>query len=72
MPTGGTARFASPLSVDDFVKIISVVGLSAQRLGQIGATAARLARAEGFEAHARAVEARAPTPAAEGAGLADS
>ena len=29
MPTGGTARFASPLSVDDFVKIVSVVGLSA-------------------------------------------
>jgi histidinol dehydrogenase len=72
MPTGGTARFASPLSVDDFVKIVSVVGLSAGRLAQIGPTAARLARAEGFEAHARAVEARATTPAAESPRSADS
>ena len=72
MPTGGTARFASPLSVDDFVKIISVVGLSAARLAQIGPTAARLARAEGFEAHARAVEARRLRfPRAAGAGRAD-
>ena len=72
MPTGGTARFASPLSVDDFVKIISVVGLPAERLAQIGPTAARLARAEGFEAHARAVEARPSLPGAAGAGRADS
>jgi histidinol dehydrogenase len=58
MPTGQTARFSSPLSVDDFVKIVSVVGLSRDRLQQIGPVAARLARAEGFEAHARAVEMR--------------
>jgi histidinol dehydrogenase len=58
MPTGGTARFASPLSVDDFVKIVSVVGLSPARLAGIGPASARLARAEGFEAHARAVEVR--------------
>ncbi|HEX2037311.1 MAG TPA: histidinol dehydrogenase [Chloroflexota bacterium] len=64
MPTGGTARFASPLSVDDFVKIISVFGLSQRRLEALGPTAARLARAEGFEAHARAIEQRlSPTPA---------
>lgn len=58
MPTGQTARFASPLSVADFIKIISVIGLSAQRLREIGPVAARLARVEGFEAHARAVEVR--------------
>lgn len=58
MPTAGTARFASPLSVDDFVKIVSVVGLTPARLAEIGPVAARLARVEGFEAHARAVEAR--------------
>jgi histidinol dehydrogenase len=58
MPTGGTARFASPLSVDDFVKITSVVGLPPARLAEVGPVAARLARAEGLEAHARAVEAR--------------
>jgi histidinol dehydrogenase len=58
MPTARTARFSSPLSVDDFMKIISVVGLSRDRLREIGPIAARLARAEGFEAHARAVEFR--------------
>jgi histidinol dehydrogenase len=68
MPTGGTARFASPLSVDDFVKVVSVVGLSPARLAEIGPAAARLARAEGFEAHARAVEVRLPHRGASGAG----
>ena len=58
MPTGRTARFASPLSVADFIKIVSVIGLSSRRLAEIGPIAARLARAEGFEAHARAVEVR--------------
>ena len=58
MPTGRTARFASPLSVADFIKIVSVIGLSSRRLAEIGPIAARLARAEGFEAHARAVEIR--------------
>jgi histidinol dehydrogenase len=58
MPTGRTARFASSLSVADFIKIVSVIGLSARRLAQIGPVAARLARSEGFEAHARAVEIR--------------
>jgi histidinol dehydrogenase len=58
MPTAQTARFSSPLSVADFVKRISVVGLNRSRLEEIGPAAARLARAEGFEAHARAVEIR--------------
>lgn len=58
MPTGRTARFASPLSVSDFLKVTSVIGLSARRLAEIGPVAARLARIEGFEAHARAVEVR--------------
>ena len=61
MPTGRTARFASPLSVADFIKIVSVIGLSARRLAEIGPVAARLARSEGFEAHARAVEFRLRT-----------
>jgi histidinol dehydrogenase len=58
MPTGQTARFSSPLSVADFVKILSVFALSPERLREIGPAAARLARAEGFEAHARAVDRR--------------
>jgi len=62
MPTAGTARFSSPLSVDDFVKITSVVGLSREQLAALGPAAARLARAEGLAAHARAVELRLGGP----------
>lgn len=58
MPTGGTARYASPVNVDDFRKIISVVGLNAQALRRIGPAAARLAAAEGLHAHAAAVRIR--------------
>lgn len=58
MPTGGTARFSSPVHVDDFLKVISVFGLSAEDLRQAGPPAVVLARAESLEAHARAVERR--------------
>ena len=58
MPTGATARFSSPLSVDDFLKITSVFALSARQLAELGPVAARLARAEGLTAHAAAVERR--------------
>jgi histidinol dehydrogenase len=58
MPTGGTARFSSPVNVDDFLKIISVFGLAPDDLREAGPPAVVLARAEGLEAHARAVECR--------------
>jgi histidinol dehydrogenase len=58
MPTMGTARFSSPVNVRDFQKIISVVGLNRATLEKIAPDAARFARAEGLEAHARAIEAR--------------
>ncbi|GBF07421.1 histidinol dehydrogenase [Deinococcus aerius] len=58
MPTGGTARFLSPVNVRDFQNIISVVGVNEAALRRIGPPAAVLARAEGLEAHARAIEAR--------------
>lgn len=58
MPTGGTARYASPVNVDDFRKIISLVGLNEAALQRIGPAAARLAEAEGLTAHAAAVRAR--------------
>jgi histidinol dehydrogenase len=58
MPTGGTARFSSPVNVDDFLKIISVFGLGPEDLRQAGPPAVVLARAESLEAHARAVECR--------------
>ena len=58
MPTGGTARYASPINVNDFLKIVSIIGLNEQALQAIGPTAQRLARAEGLTAHAAAVERR--------------
>jgi len=58
MPTGGTARFSSPVNVDDFLKIISVFGLSADDLRAAGPPAVIQARAESLEGHARAVECR--------------
>jgi len=58
MPTGGTARFMSPVNVRDFQNIISVVGVNEQALRRIGPAATLLARAEGLEAHARAIETR--------------
>jgi len=58
LPTGGTARFRSPLGVADFLKLSSVVSLSQRELKQLGPAAATIARAEGLTAHARSVEMR--------------
>ncbi len=58
MPTGGSARFASPLSVLDFLKVTSVIALSQEDLARLGPYAAELARAEGLTAHARSIERR--------------
>jgi histidinol dehydrogenase len=58
MPTEGTARYASPVNVDDFRKVISLVGLNAAGLARIGPAARRIAEAEGLFAHAAAVRAR--------------
>ena len=61
LPTGGTARFSSPLSVDDFVKKSSVLSYSLQGLEADGATVMTIAEAEGLEAHAAAVGIRLAT-----------
>ncbi|KPJ52908.1 MAG: histidinol dehydrogenase [Dehalococcoidia bacterium DG_18] len=58
MPTGGSARFSSPLGVGDFLKLTSIVSLTRQDLEALGSVAATIARAEGFTAHAHALEAR--------------
>ena len=58
LPTMGTARFASALSVQTFCKKISVLSVSAAFTAKHGAAVARLARLEGLEAHARSIEAR--------------
>ena len=54
MPTGGSARFASPLSVWDFVKIVSLVALDENTAQAISPIAAILAESEGLDAHANA------------------
>jgi histidinol dehydrogenase len=54
MPTGGSARFASPLNVWDFVHIVSLIALDPATAAQIGPTAAQIAAAEGLTAHAQA------------------
>lgn len=58
MPTGGSARFASPLSVLDFVRLTSLVALDKTTTRIIAPHAARLAHAEQLEAHAVAAELR--------------
>ena len=54
MPTGGTARFASPLNVLDFMKISSIVQLDAPSSAKLSPIAARIARAEELTAHENA------------------
>ena len=58
LPTGGTARFSSPLNITDFMKYINVVTVDGASLKELGPAAMTIARAEGLEAHARAVEKR--------------
>ncbi len=54
MPTSGTARFASPLNVFDFVKISSIIQLDDATSAKLSPVAARIAQAEGLDGHANA------------------
>ena len=58
LPTGGTARFFSPLSVDDFVKKSSIVYFSEAGLKRLGNDIVRIAGLEGLEAHGKSVSKR--------------
>jgi len=58
IPTNGTARFSSPVDVDDFIKKSSMIYYSKEALLQNGAMIMELARHEGLEGHARAIEVR--------------
>jgi histidinol dehydrogenase len=58
LPTGGTARFFSPLSVNDFLKRTSFISFSREALGRVGKKVIQCAEKEGLKAHARAVEVR--------------
>jgi histidinol dehydrogenase len=58
LPTAGTARFASPLSVATFRRRMSVLELSAKALAEVAPAVEALAAAEGLEGHWRAVAVR--------------
>ncbi len=58
MPTGGSARWSSPLGVRDFVKTISVIGIQGDVAEDVARAAGIIARAEGLTAHAKAAERR--------------
>ena len=58
MPTGGSARYASPLNVWDFLHIVSVVALNPQGAQAVAQAASVIAHMEGLDAHARSAEAR--------------
>ncbi|MBE0448198.1 MAG: histidinol dehydrogenase [Actinobacteria bacterium] len=58
LPTGGTARFYSPLSVNTFLKSSSVLSFSKQALGMVANSAITIADSEGFSGHAKSVRYR--------------
>jgi histidinol dehydrogenase len=58
LPTGGTARFFSPLGVYDFVKRTSILRMGFESLKRLGPVAASIARLEGLEGHARSIDIR--------------
>ena len=68
LPTAGGARFSSPLGVWDFIKYTSVLELAPETLRAQSRAITTLARAEGLEGHARAVERRLAEPAKERGG----
>ena len=68
LPTGGAARFASPLGAYDFLKRTSIIEASMGAIAALGPTVAHLARMEGFEGHARAMELRNGAANGTGAG----
>lgn len=65
MPTGGSARYASPLTLLDFVRVTSLVALDPQTTQAIAPHAARLAQAEQLDAHALAARTRLAAENAE-------
>ena len=58
LPTGGTAKFYSPLCVDDFMKKSSIISFSQNAINEIGEDCALLADTEGLTAHAKSVRVR--------------
>lgn len=56
LPTGGSARFSSPLGVEDFLKVTSIVGLDRPVTREVTRAAVTIANSEGLDGHARALE----------------
>lgn len=65
LPTSGTARFSSPLSVDDFLKKSSFCYYTKEALEKVKDRIVEFARQEGLEAHARSVAIRFDNPSAD-------
>ena len=58
LPTGGSARFSSPLGVDDFLKVTNIIELDKSTMQELSAPALLIAEVEGLNAHAQAIEKR--------------
>jgi len=58
LPTGGSARFSSPLGVEDFLKVTNIISLDDSTARELSQPAITIAEAEGFSAHAQAVSLR--------------
>ncbi|RDU64817.1 histidinol dehydrogenase [Helicobacter sp. MIT 14-3879] len=58
LPTGGSAKFFSPLSIDNFIKKSSIISFSKNAINKIGKHCALLADSEGLEAHRKSIEIR--------------
>ncbi len=58
LPTGGSAKFYSPLNVENFMKKSSIISMSREGINEIGRACALLAKTEGLDAHRKSVEIR--------------
>lgn len=58
LPTGGTARFFSPLSIDDYIKKSSIISFSKEAMQELGSDVVKFAEAEGLTAHANSIKVR--------------
>ena len=58
LPTGGTAKFYSPLNVENFMKKSSIISMSREGIDELGLACALLAKTEGLDAHQKSVEIR--------------
>lgn len=55
LPTGGSARFSSPLGVEDFLRVTNIVALDKATMRELSQAAITIAKAEGLDAHAQAI-----------------